>query len=74
MRRKKRNWVEMLKNENEMQLRTKEEMEEAFRRRMIRTFIIGEVENAKFCRVTDREVEEWARTNREKVLPEFGGL
>ena len=36
---------------------------------MIRTFIIGEVENAEFCRVTDREVEEWARTNREKVLP-----
>ena len=34
-----------------------EEMEEAFKRRMIRTFRIREYENPEFCQETEREVE-----------------
>ena len=66
--RKKGDRVQVLKDENGVELRTRKEMKEAYRRQVIRTFKKGEEENAEFCQKTDRKVEEWARTNREKLL------
>ena len=68
MGRKKKEEMEVIKNENGDILRTSEEMERAFRRRLGRTFYISEEENENFCEETEREVEEWVRNNENKLV------
>ena len=65
--RKKKPQVENIKNENEIELKTKEEIVNAFKNRLERTFKIGEEENQEFCEETEREVEEWILGSREKL-------
>ena len=65
--RKKKEWVETFKNEQGVALRTDGEVEEVFRRRLIKTFQISEEENEDFCEATERIVEEWMRNNEETL-------
>ena len=55
--------VEIYKNENGLELRTREEVEAAFRKRLAKTFNINEDENEGFCGETQERVErrrnEW---------------
>ena len=48
-------------------MRTDGEVEEAFRRRLIKTFQISEEKNEDFCEETERIVEEWMRNNEETL-------
>ena len=67
--RKGKMWAEKLKNENGRELKTKEEIETAFRLRLERIFNIREEENEEFCEETEREVERWIIEIREILRP-----
>ena len=57
--RKTRESAMTIKDENERELKSKEEVVLAFRRKLERTFKINEEENDEFNPVTEREVEKW---------------
>ena len=67
--RKRKIKTEIIKNENGVELKTREEVERAFRRRLERTFRITDEENEEFCEENERMVEEWLIKRRE----DFGG-
>ena len=67
--RRRGKWVETLKNENGRELKTREEMEVAFRTRLEKIFKISEEENEDFDEEIEREVEEWRVRNRKKLRP-----
>ena len=60
--RKKEEETEVIKNENGEILRTTEELERAFRRRLEKSFYISEEENEQFCEETERE--RWKNENK----------
>ena len=63
--RKRKIRTDRMKNENGVDLKTGEEIERAFRSRLVRTFRITEEENGEFCEENERMVEEWIRQRGE---------
>ena len=55
------------KDENWREMKTKEEVVQAFRRRMERTFKISDEKITDFNSDTKREVEEWLRQRRNQL-------
>ena len=60
--------TEIMKNENGVELKTREEVERAFRRCLEGTFRITEEENEEFCEENERVVEEWITQRREDLV------
>ena len=56
--------VNVMRNENGVDLKTREQIERTFRSRLERTFRITEEENEKFCEENERTVEELLRQRR----------
>ena len=63
--------VETYKNENGVELRTREKVEGAFRKRLMRTFSISEEDNEGFCEEMERRVTRWVGKNGGLLKPSF---
>ena len=65
--RKRKMDAERMKNENGVDLNSREEIERAFRRRLERTFRISEEENLEFDGENERVVEDWIRQKGDEL-------